>query len=230
MKNIKFRQWMAICFVGLTSICVAQTEAIPYQTILTDNDGAPLVSVTTEVNVDVREGTVTGPVVYSETHMLTSGASGEVYLEIGLGNATGAAFSEISWSNLHYLELSYKPAGFTSFIPMGSSRLLSVPYAHFALNVTCEQGCPGMDGVQGPQGPQGPTGPQGVSGAPGAQGPQGPQGNTGEFGLDGLYSLTVRSTVPNSTTDGWVYIDDGTNRADGLVGMRVMIGGVWIDL
>ncbi len=109
------------------------------------------------------------------------------------------------------------------------------------------QGPPGPEGPQGPpgpesniEGPQGPTGPQGFGGGPrgpqgpagpigptGDPGPQGPEGNSGQAGL---LTLIMSNTPPLDTEDQNVYLDDGTNREDGLPGFRFFNGIEWIDL
>lgn len=218
----------------LSTLLSAQTEAIPYQTILKDNDGGLLVNVNTAIQVDVLQGSATGPVVYSEIQTTTTGPYGEVSLEIGKGQTIGAEFSEIDWSKQNYLQLSIRPSGFASFIPLGSTRLLSVPYALFALRVTCDQGCPGEDGAlgaSGPAGDRGITGPQGPSGNSGDPSqPQGPIGDKGPQGLSGLEALKMTDEVPMNPDVGQFYIDDGTNKTNGLPGIRYYDGVTWIDL
>ncbi len=73
---------------------------------------------------------------------------------------------------------------------MGTSQLISVPYALFAAN--SPQGSTGATGAQGPQGPTGPggTGPQGPVGAQGLQGVPGAVGATGPAGTNGVTGAT----------------------------------------
>ena len=222
--------WMIPVFAMLSAFCLAQTEAIPYQTILTDGDGGALLATDTEITVDILQGSASGSVVYSETHATTTGFSGEVLLEIGNGNPTGVAFDQVDWTQQNYIVLSIKPDGFTSFIPMGSTKLLSVPYAMFALRVTCEEGCPGENGVDGEVGPQGAQGPQGSPGPQGPQGIFGPTGAVGAPGISGAETLTMSGSVPQNPTDGEFYLDDGSNRSDGLPGFRYYDGTQWLNL
>ena len=165
---------------------------------------------------------------------VTTGPNGEVTLEIGNGEAIGVKFSEVDWSKQNYLQLAIKPSQFVSFIPMGASRLLSVPYAMYALRVTCDQGCPGRTGAQGPQGPQGPQGDQGPQGPAGNDGdpsaPKGPQGEKGPKGNTGIDILRIENTPPLNPIDGQLYLDDGGNRNDGNPGFRYYDGSNWIDL
>ena len=86
-----------------------------------------------------------------------------------------------------------------------------------------EQGPPGLPG--GPQGDRGPLGPQGPPGADGVDGPQGPTGP--RFYNDADFNIT--NIVPSNPTQGQMYIDDGTNRADNLPGFRIFNGSDWSD-
>lgn len=225
-------KYLAIIFFALNMVSgFAQTKAIDYQTVITDNQGDVINLVEVELQVDLIQDSANGNTVYSETHTTTSGLSGEVSIAIGLGTPLGNNFSEVNWEKPHYIEISVKPEGFTSFIKTGTVELLSVPYALFALNLTCEQGCPGEDSsLSGNVGAQGPQGPQGPQGATGAQGPQGNGGGPGGPGTPGMLTLEATSVVPSSPSSGQMYLDDGSNRTDGVPGFRFYNGSQWINL
>ncbi|MDC1245303.1 collagen-like protein, partial [Crocinitomicaceae bacterium] len=108
-------------------------------------------------------------------------------------------FTTIDWSaGPYYIETAVDVNGGTSYDVMGTSQLMSVPYALYAKTSGNGQGPVGPQGATGAQGPQGPagndgavgaTGPQGPvgnDGAVGATGPQGPAGNDGAVGATGL--------------------------------------------
>ncbi len=71
---------------------------------------------------------------------------------------------------------------------------------------------------QGPAGPSGASGPQGPAGAQGATGDRGPT----------IYSMT--SVAPSNPSTGTMYLDDGTNTADGTPNFRIWDGTQWLDL
>lgn len=75
------------------------------------------------------------------------------------------------------------------------------------------------DGVLSALDCQGVEGPQGFSGAQGPTGPIGPQGPFGRSGSDEKLNLPMLSSPPTITGLGY-YLDDGSNRADGLPGFR----------
>lgn len=104
-----------------------------------------------------------------------------------------------------------------------------------------EQGDPGPSSNEvGPKGPVGPPGePGGAAGLPGPDGPSGangapgPQGATGPAGFsyfDEYNTLTMYNVPPTPGPDQNIYVDDGTNTADGKPGIRFYNGTEWIDL
>ena len=222
-------RYISLIILSLLSLSLlAQKETLAYQTVLADRNGDRIKDVNVEIRVDLISGSATGPVIYSETHLMTSGLSGEVQFNIGAGSPQGADFSEVDWGGPIYVETAFRPNGFVSFVNSDKRKLLSVPYATFSLYSSCDQGCPGAQGANGPDGqvgPQGPSGPQGPAGPFPGQGPQGPQGPDGT-----IEGLSLRSSPPFSKVDMQIYLDDGTNRADGKPGFRQYFDNQWQDL
>lgn len=98
------------------------------------------------------------------------------------------------------------------------------------------QGSPGPAGERGdpgdPNGPPGEKGPLGPKGIAGPQGPQGPDGRPGSPGQAGLPALPIQimlSTPPAGSLND-IYLDNGSNRSNGLPGFRYYNGTIWIDL
>jgi len=222
MKN-----WLLFIFSLCSYYSQAQTASIPFQSIITDGEESVLINVSVELKIDIVESSQTGSIVYSEIHDVVTGDNGEVYINIGAGNEQGDDFDQINWSVPNFIEMSVKPDGFTNFLPSGTRQLLSVPYALFALNISCDDGCPGNTGLTGDTGPTGADGPTGATGAQGATGQTGPSGPRGRAGAE-LLSMT--NIVPISPLNNEFYIDDGTNRADGSPGIRFFDGTNWIDI
>lgn len=75
--------------------------------------------------------------VYSEEHQVTTNSIGVVSLKFGEGNNSTSRFNEIKWEEGPYsVELSLDKNGGTSYTLMGSTDLVSVPYALYAGNVS----------------------------------------------------------------------------------------------
>jgi len=208
----------------------SQSDFLPYQTVLTDLNGDLLLSVDVDIRVNLRKNSAMGNVVFSETHDMRTGANGDIQLHIGKGNDQSISLSELNWKEPYFIQVEFRTEGMSQFLAHQAIQLFSVPYALFAFNVTCEEGCPGPKGVNGSQGPigeQGPAAPNG--GGKGSQGPQGPQGPQGDQGLS---RPTIQSNPPTNPYKDLVYLDDGSNRLDGKPGFRFWneVNQNWIDL
>ena len=162
--------------------CLAQApERFSYQGVARDVGGTPLINANISLRLSLRSASPIGNVVYQETHSTSTNALGLFTVQVG-GGTGGSGFSSIDWSaTTHYLQVELDPAGSTAYQDMGTTQLLSVPYALYAKYADN----PGPAGAIGPTGPQGPAGQDGTDGATGAQGIQGPTGPTGAVGLTG---------------------------------------------
>jgi hypothetical protein len=156
-------------------------QAMKYQGVARNGSGALLANQPIIVRISIRDQSSTGLVVYKESHNTATNQFGLYNITLGKGAMiSGVNFSLIPWGGgQKYIE---QEVDFGSgFVNMGTSQLLSVPYALYAANGPV--GPQGPAGPTGPQGPIGPTGPQGPSGGP--AGPQGPIGPAGPAGPQG---------------------------------------------
>lgn len=223
-------KYLSILFFTLfCGMLTAQTEAMPYQTVLTSPEGDLLKNIAVEVQLDIIQDSPSGAVVYSESHTAQSGKNGEISLDLGKGSSV-VSLEAVDWTKPNYIKMSYRPEGFPSFVEAQSVQMLSVPYAMFTLKVTCDSGCNGIIGNQGPQGPAGAQGAAGDNGANGAEGPQGTTGPDGAPGISGGETMVVSSAAPANPSVGFFYLDNGSNTDDGKPGVRIWNGSVWLNL
>ncbi|MCC8198728.1 MAG: RagB/SusD family nutrient uptake outer membrane protein [Tannerellaceae bacterium] len=108
-------------------------QAINYQAIVRDDKGKVLVNTPISVKLAILRGTLSGTVVYEETHKATSGSTGVVNLKIGEGTAVTGRFNAIDWSQSPYfVKFSMDTQGGTSYTEVATTQLLSIPYALYA--------------------------------------------------------------------------------------------------
>ncbi len=90
-----------------------------------------MVTTTVTVRATILDGSPTPSVaVYQETHTTTSNQFGLINLEIGKGVVVSGTFSAIAWgSGNKWIEIEADFGGGAGYISMGTSQLLSVPYA-----------------------------------------------------------------------------------------------------
>jgi hypothetical protein len=109
-----------------TMFIEAQTpNQFKYQAILRDASGAILSSISKTVVIEILQGSITGTSIFSETHNVTTTAQGLININIGSFNTSGLA--NINWANSTYF-IKITVDG----IFMGTSQLLSVPYAIYS--------------------------------------------------------------------------------------------------
>lgn len=110
-------------------------QGINYQTVVRNSNGAIIPSQNVNFRLSIISGSPTGNIVYVEAHPVATNSLGLVNLIIGQGTPLSGTFSSINWGSAsHYLSVELDPAGGTAFQPMGTSQLMSVPYALSAGN------------------------------------------------------------------------------------------------
>ncbi len=181
-------------------------QQINYQGVIRNLSGAPVAnSSTVNMRFTIHNGSDTGAIVFREIKNLTSNQFGLV--EYGIGTAGG--LQAVNWGNgAKYLQVEMDITGGTNFSEMGTSQLLSVPYALYASNSAA--GPTGPTGGNGPNGSTGQTGPTGLQGINGTTGPTGSAGNTGPIGATG--------------TGGGATGPTGSTGATGVTGLTGFVG------
>ncbi len=118
----------------LTLYNFAQTpQSFQYQAVIRDASGTALVNQPVSFQISIISSSISGTVEYIETHSLSTNALGIVTLNIGNGTPITGLFTGINWgSSAHYLKVEADPTGGTSFLDLGTTQLLSVPYALYA--------------------------------------------------------------------------------------------------
>ena len=113
----------------ITSIFAQSPEKMSYQAVVRNNSNALVTNQIIGMEINIRQGTPTGIVVYTETQTPSTNANGLVSIEIG----GGEGFSTIDWANgPYYIETKTDPTGATNYTITGTSQLLSVPFALYA--------------------------------------------------------------------------------------------------
>ena len=110
-------------------------EKLTYQGVARNSTGETLKETNLEIKFGIHAGTTDGELVWEETHGVMTNNFGLFTLMIGDGETTGggslAGFSEIDWGTTQYF-LNVQMKVDVDFIDMGTSEMLSVPYAMFA--------------------------------------------------------------------------------------------------
>jgi hypothetical protein len=116
----------------LASAFAQAPQGINYQAIARDNVGTALPNHTIGIQISITDGNG-GPLQYREQHTPITNQFGLFTLNIGSGTPVTGTFAAISWSTIDaWIEVGMDPAGGNSYTNMGTSQLLSVPYALYS--------------------------------------------------------------------------------------------------
>ena len=170
-------------------------EGFKYQAVVRDAGNATINNQAVGIRMTIFQGSIGGTTVYSETFATYTNAYGLVNVQIGNGSVLSGTFSNIDWANGPFImETAIDVTGGTNYSVMGSSQLLSVPYALYAKTSGNGLGPVGPQGIQGPAGLDGTNGTNGIDGIDGATGPQGPAGLNGTDGTNGTNGISAYQT------------------------------------
>ncbi|MBI5541966.1 MAG: tail fiber domain-containing protein [Bacteroidia bacterium] len=130
MKKI----FLTIIAIIIANYTFSQTpQSFQYQAVVRDASGTAMVSQPVNFQISIISGSISGTVVYVETHAAITNSLGIVILNIGEGTASSGIFANINWGSLyHFIKVEADPTGNTSYLDMGTTQLLSVPYALYA--------------------------------------------------------------------------------------------------
>ena len=184
-------------------------ELINWQSVVRNASGAISANQNISLRFTIHDGSSTGAIVYQETVSKTTNTFGLVTHAIGNGSIVQGTMAGIAWGGgTKYLQVELDITGGSSYTDMGSSQLLSVPYAFYANNAgsspgaTGPTGPAGANGSNGTNGAPGSTGPTGGNGATGPTGPQGSAGSTGPTGTGGGATGATGPTGPSGVGGG----------------------------
>jgi len=134
MKTTFTRILSSLFFLMIMGYSFAQSpDAFNYQAVARDVSGNVIATQAVGIRISLHMTSATGPVVYSETHSPTTNQFGLFTLAIGTGTVVDGQFDTIAWGkNQYWLQVEMDPAGGVTYTDMGTTQLLSVPYAMYA--------------------------------------------------------------------------------------------------
>ena len=127
------RIFTVLATVLIAASMLAQSpENISYQAVIRNSSDQLVSNIQVGMQISILQGSVNGTSVYSETHSPTTNASGLISIEIG----GGSGWDAIDWSSgIYFIKTETDPEGAANYTIVGTSQLLSVPYAFHANTV-----------------------------------------------------------------------------------------------
>lgn len=125
---------LLLLFAGLWVAGFGQVpQAFKYQAVVRDATGGTVVNRVVSLRLSILESNPLGNAVYVEAHQLATNEFGLVSLEVGHGEPQSGIFESINWSSSDfYLKTELDLAGQGNYSFIGTTQLLSVPYALYA--------------------------------------------------------------------------------------------------
>jgi hypothetical protein len=136
-----------LCFLLFTLIVNAQIppNAFNYSAVARNAAGQPIATTIIGIQITILKTSPTGASQYSENHFVNTDAFGLFNLVIGTGAVQSGSMATIDWSNdNYYLKVGMDASGGTNFLTMGTTQLLSVPYALYAKSAGSVSGGTGI--------------------------------------------------------------------------------------
>ena len=132
MKNILF-------LLFLLPIFLLAQDGINYQGAATDSNGDELINQSISLRASVISGSSTGNLEWEETHSITTDQFGLFSVVIGQGTNTSNGsitnFDNMNWGSAnHFLKIEMDVTGGTNYSIIGTTQMMSVPYALYAKN------------------------------------------------------------------------------------------------
>ena len=129
----KFYAILCLAIASLTQLQAQAPQGFNYQATVRNSSGDLIINTNVYFKFNIMQGSQTSLPVFTEIHYVPTDDLGQVNLVIGQGTATTGAFSELDWSlGSYYLGIELDTGN--GYVAMGTTQLLSVPYALYAEN------------------------------------------------------------------------------------------------
>ena len=116
-----------------SSIFAQSPEAFKYQAIARDASGNVIANQNVSFRISIIKTSATGTPVYVETHYSITNEFGLININIGEGSVIWGNFSNIDWGiDKYFIKVELDASGGSNYQSMGTSQLLSVPYALYS--------------------------------------------------------------------------------------------------
>lgn len=126
------KQAILLILICMVLWSFAQNSGFSYQAVIRNAAGELVKNKTIGMRVTILKGSASGTQVYTEMQTPSTNTNGLATLEIGKG--TPSAFAAINWADgPYFMKTETDPNGGTSYSITGTSQLLNVPFANWAV-------------------------------------------------------------------------------------------------
>ncbi|NND05985.1 MAG: hypothetical protein HKN87_06380 [Saprospiraceae bacterium] len=128
MKNTVIT--VGIFLFTITTMWAQGPSAMKYQAVVRDASGTIIANQSVSFEIGIVAGAIDGTLTYTESHSAVTNEYGLVNLNIGEGLNPSVDFSTIDWgAEDYFIRVGLDDSGGSNYTTLGTSQLLSVPYA-----------------------------------------------------------------------------------------------------
>jgi hypothetical protein len=125
--------FLALTLLVSVALHAQAPQSVKYQAVARNSSGSEIANSPVAVRFSILNGSVSGPVVYQETHNVTTNQFGLFTASLGLGFVSQGTFAQVNWeTDTKFLKIEIDETGGTNYTDMGTSQLVSVPYSLYA--------------------------------------------------------------------------------------------------
>ena len=125
--------FLFVLLFAVQSLFAQIPQGFNYQATVRNQTGELLKNKSVDFKFHILQGSSDKTSTYSESHIISTDDLGVVHLSIGSGCAEAGVFNQIDWSLGNY-HMGIEINTGDGFIDMGTTQLMSVPFALYALN------------------------------------------------------------------------------------------------
>lgn len=131
------KRLLPLLLLLISAAAFAQSpNAFNYQAVVRDGAGNVIANQAVGLRMAILQGSQNGTIVYQESFTPTTSDFGLANVAIGAGTVLNGSFANIDWGNgPYFIQVAVDPNGGTAYSVLGTSQLVSVPYALYAKNV-----------------------------------------------------------------------------------------------
>lgn len=127
--------FLAAFLLTISTVNAQAPLGFNYQGVALTNAGTPVSNKVISLRIALIESQQLGTTRFQETHNVNTDAYGQFSVIIGNGQAGTGKISDVQWSKFpYYMKVELDLNGGTAYVFVGTSQLLSVPYALYANN------------------------------------------------------------------------------------------------
>ena len=127
--------FIAFLFLFILNLQAQAPNGFNYQGVALNNAGTPVSNKKISLRISLIESQQLGTIKFQELHNVNTDAYGQFSIIIGNGQAITGKIADVMWNKYpYYMKVELDLDGGSAFVFVGTSQLLSVPYALYANN------------------------------------------------------------------------------------------------